>query len=137
MANLENILKTLGPEFEKRAPILDADNRFARENLSALNEAGIYKTLIPKELGGGGSSYSELCYFLKDLAKFCPSTALTLSMHQHLTAVLVFKHLNGDSGATSTLKMVIPTTFPLDLSTMAEPESPWETSQPLAKDHAL
>ena len=44
--------------------------------------------------------------FLKDLAKRCPSTALTLSMHQHLVAVLTFKHLNGDAPSSKTLQMV-------------------------------
>ncbi|MCO4756242.1 MAG: acyl-CoA/acyl-ACP dehydrogenase [Bacteriovoracaceae bacterium] len=104
--DLNQILNEVGPLFEKNAPTLDKENTFAEENFKTLKEKGAYKALIPKELGGGGVSYSDLCYFLKDLAKFCPSTALTLSMHQHLIAVLTFKYLNGDEGAKNTLTMV-------------------------------
>ena len=104
--NLQDILLELGPEIEKQGLICDAENKFAEENFNLLKEEGVYKALIPAELGGGGAQYSELCYFLKDLAKYCPSTSLTLSMHMHLLAVLVFKHLNGDAAATKTLKAV-------------------------------
>lgn len=104
--NLQNILTELGPGFEQKSVVNDIENKFATENFQALKENGVYKALIPSELGGGGVLYSELCYFLKELAKFCPSTSLTLSMHMHLIAVLRFKYLNGDAGATNTLKMV-------------------------------
>ncbi len=103
---LENILEELGPEFGKHAPVLDQTNQFAEANFLALKERGVYKVLIPHALGGGGVSYAELCDFLKDLATYCPSTALTLSMHQHLVAVLTFKHKHGDSSSTKTLQMV-------------------------------
>jgi alkylation response protein AidB-like acyl-CoA dehydrogenase len=71
-----------------------------------LKERDVYKALIPVELGGGGVLYSDVCYFLKDLAKYCPSTSLALSMHMHLVAVLVFKHITGDTIATNTLRTV-------------------------------
>ena len=104
--SLENIIKEFGPEFEKKAPTIDHHNQFAEENFVTLKERGVYKALIPQSLGGGGISYAELCVFLKDLAAYCPSTALTLSMHQHLVAVLTFKHKNGDAASTKTLQMV-------------------------------
>lgn len=104
--NLEKLLKEVGPGFEENASIIDRDNSFAETNLITLKDKGAYKALIPTSLGGGGSSYSSLCYFIKDLAKYCPSTALTFSMHQHLIAVLTFKFLNGDAGAKKTLEMV-------------------------------
>lgn len=105
--NLQNILNELGPEIEKNGLICDAENKFAEKNFSLLKEKGVYRALIPAELGGGGVAYSDLCYFLKDLAQYCPSTSLTLSMHMHLAAVLVFRHMNGDGGATKTLKAVV------------------------------
>jgi alkylation response protein AidB-like acyl-CoA dehydrogenase len=108
---LTTILSDLGSEFEKRAPELDKENKFAEENFLALKERGVYKALIPKELGGHGVTFTELCNFLKDLAKFCPSTALTLSMHQHLIAVLTFKHLNGDAPSSKTLQMIAEKNF--------------------------
>jgi alkylation response protein AidB-like acyl-CoA dehydrogenase len=105
--NLQNILRELGPEIEKHGLVYDAENKFAEKNFTLLKGEGVYKALIPVELGGGGVAYSELCYFLKDLAKYCPSTSLTLSMHMHLIAVLVFKHVNGDVAATKTLQAVV------------------------------
>lgn len=104
--NLQNILHELGPEIEKHGLVYDAENKFAEKNFTLLKEKDVYKALIPSELGGGGVAYSELCYFLKDLAHYCPSTSLALSMHMHLVAVLVFKHMNGDAGATKTLQAV-------------------------------
>ncbi|MEZ4810860.1 MAG: acyl-CoA dehydrogenase family protein [Allomuricauda sp.] len=105
--DLQNILTELGPEIEKQGLICDAENKFAEKNFALLKERGVYKALIPATLGGGGIPYSEVCYFLKDLAKYCPSTSLALSMHMHLVAVLVFKHMNGDVAATKTLEAVV------------------------------
>jgi alkylation response protein AidB-like acyl-CoA dehydrogenase len=105
--NLQNILLEVGPEIEKNGLVYDAENKFAEKNFSLLKERDVYKALIPAELGGGGVLYSDLCNFLKDLAKYCPSTSLALSMHMHLVAVLVFKHMNGDEPATKTLKAVV------------------------------
>lgn len=104
--NLQEILNEVGPQIEEQGLTYDAENRFAEESFRLLKERGVYKVLIPSELGGGGVKYSEVCQFLKDLAGYCPSTALTLSMHMHLVAVLVFKHMNGDAAATKTLQAV-------------------------------
>ena len=105
--NLQTILNELGPEIEKQGLVCDVENKFAEKNFALLKERGVYKALVPAELGGGGVAYSDLCYFLKNLAKYCPSTSLTLSMHMHLVSVLVFKHMNGDAGATKTLQAVV------------------------------
>lgn len=105
--NLQSILSELGPGIEKHGLVCDAENKFAEKNFDLLKKRGVYKALVPIDLGGSGVSYSELCYFLKDLAQYCPSTSLALSMHMHLVAVLVFRHNNGDAGATKTLKAVV------------------------------
>ncbi|MQA66600.1 MAG: acyl-CoA dehydrogenase [Alphaproteobacteria bacterium] len=39
-----------------------------------------------------------MCEFLRGLAHHCPSTALALSMHQHLVAAAVANHINGRPG---------------------------------------
>jgi alkylation response protein AidB-like acyl-CoA dehydrogenase len=127
--NLQNILNELGPVIEKQGLVYDAENKFAETNFSLLKEKGVYKALIPAELGGGGLPYSELCYFLKDLAKYCPSTSLTLSMHMHLVAVLVFKHMNGDGGATKTLQAVVEK----DLILLSTGGGDWVSSNGSAK----
>lgn len=127
--NLQNILMEIGPEIEKQGLAYDAENKFAEKNFSLLKEKGVYKALIPAELGGGGTLYSELCYFLRDLAQYCPSTSLTLSMHMHLVAALVFRHLNGDTTATTTLKSVVEK----DLILLSTGGGDWVSSNGTAK----
>lgn len=104
--SLANILTELGPIFLQRAPQLDKENQFCGDNLNALREHGVYKALIPTTYGGHGCTYDEMADFLVGLAQSCPATSLTLSMHQHLVAVLCFKAAAGDTGAQETLKKV-------------------------------
>ena len=49
--------------------------------------------LVPEDLGGGGASFRETCAMLGELAHGCPSTSLALSMHTHLVAAQVWRHL--------------------------------------------
>jgi len=86
---------TLGSSFAKRASKHDREGSFVAENYEELRAAGVLSMAIPRELGGGGASYSEVCGFLRELAKHCPSTALSLSMHTHLVAASVFKLKGG------------------------------------------
>lgn len=127
--NLQNILLELGSEIEKHGVACDAENKFADKNFRLLKERDVYKALIPIELGGGGVSYAELCYFLRDLAQFCPSTSLALSMHMHLVAVLVFKHMSGDEVATKTLKAIAEK----DLILLSTGGGDWVSSNGTAK----
>ncbi|MGN6293532.1 MAG: acyl-CoA dehydrogenase family protein [Chitinophagaceae bacterium] len=127
--NLQKILTELGPEIEEHGLACDTENKFAEKNFSILKDKGVYKALIPAELGGGGVLYSELCYFLKDLAQYCPSTSLALSMHMHLVAVLVFRHTNGDAGATKTLNAVVEK----DLVLLSTGGGDWVSSNGAAK----
>jgi len=103
---LSEILDKVGPEFEDRAPTLDAENRFAEENFKKLIELGAYKAMIPSELGGGGESFTAMANFIKDLAGYCPSTSLTCSMHQHLIAAQVYKY-HQDKSSEPLLRNVV------------------------------
>jgi alkylation response protein AidB-like acyl-CoA dehydrogenase len=49
-------------------------------------------------LGGGGASHREVADILRILAQYCGSTALALSMHQHLIAATVWKYRRGQGG---------------------------------------
>lgn len=91
----ENLLDELGEVFRQRSLEADSDDQFIEQNLLQLKQAGLFKALIPRELGGGGMAYGDMCQFLRELARYCGSTALTLSMHQHLVAVQVFNYRNG------------------------------------------
>ena len=50
------------------------------------------------ELGGGGATHAEICRLLRELAHYCGSTALALSMHTHLVAAAVWRHRHGQPG---------------------------------------
>jgi alkylation response protein AidB-like acyl-CoA dehydrogenase len=88
----------IGPGFAEAAAGNDAADRFAAENFDVLKEHGVFSALVPAELGGGGTPHGAMCAFLRQLAHYCPSTALALSMHQHLVAAAVYNHRNGRPG---------------------------------------
>ena len=88
-------LDALGRTFAAKAVEHDAGDAFIGGNLADLKEAGLLASLIPTELGGMGIPHSVLCRGLRQLARHCGSTALTFSMHLHLTAFLTYNHLQG------------------------------------------
>jgi acyl-CoA dehydrogenase len=83
---LEHVLDELGPIFAERAGACDSGDEFVAENFKALREARLFSAMVPEALGGGGVPYSEMSEFVRGLGRFCGSTALTFSMHQHLVA---------------------------------------------------
>ncbi|HEY6726177.1 MAG TPA: acyl-CoA dehydrogenase family protein [Polyangiaceae bacterium] len=87
-------VREIGPAFAECAASADRERRFVAENYTTLAQAGILGMLVPSELGGGGASHGEACQMLRELAHYCPSTALALSMHQHLVAATVWRHLH-------------------------------------------
>lgn len=88
----------IGPEFAARSADHDEGDEFVAENYAVLREHKVFSALVPVELGGGGASHSEICRFLRGLARHCPSTALAVSMHQHLVAAARFNHEHGRPG---------------------------------------
>ncbi len=87
--NLDETLQDIGPVIAARSAELDATDGFIDKNYDLIKDAGLFKALIPMEYGGGGASYSEMCEFIRRLGRLCPSTALALSMHQHLVSAAV------------------------------------------------
>jgi len=99
------LVHKIGKDFESRAEKYDRDDLFVAENYSNLKEHGFFKAIIPEELGGGGVLHSEMCNILRILAQYCGSTALALSMHQHLLSANVWKYKQGQ-GMEEMLKNV-------------------------------
>ena len=87
-----------GPELAARSARHDADNTFVTENYTALKEQGMFSALVPEDLGGGGVTHGEMCELLRRLGRHCGSTALAVSMHQHLVAATVWRHRQGLPG---------------------------------------
>jgi alkylation response protein AidB-like acyl-CoA dehydrogenase len=82
----------LSKEFAKRAMDSDTSGEFVFENYRQLKELKFFSAMIPKELGGGDVSHSEMCEIIRIIGKGCGSTGLALSMHQHLIAASVWKY---------------------------------------------
>lgn len=92
------IAEKLGPEFATRAADHDAAGTFVAENFAVLKAHRVFSALVPQELGGRGWSHSQMCAFLRTLGGYCGSTALALSMHQHLVAAQAWNHAHGRPG---------------------------------------
>lgn len=92
------LMEALGTRFEAEAGAHDQDDSFVKDNYGALREAKILSALVPRDLGGGGISHRTLCEGLRILGGHCGSTALALSMHQHLVAAQTWNHLHGKPG---------------------------------------
>lgn len=92
------IAHKLGPELAEYVARHDEDGTFAVEAFDALKEEGLFKALVPTELGGMGAGYRDICEFIRTLAQYDPSTALAYSMHTHLVAATVWKYKHGQPG---------------------------------------
>ncbi|HLI13930.1 MAG TPA: acyl-CoA dehydrogenase family protein [Alphaproteobacteria bacterium] len=96
--DLEALAESIGPRFAEGAAERDQGDVFVSGHYDILKEHKVFSALVPVELGGAGARHSAMCAFLRRLAHYCPSTALALSMHQHLVAAAVYHHLNGRPG---------------------------------------
>lgn len=90
--------RTLGLEIAEYSARHDVDGTFVSEAYEALKEDGLFKALVPVELGGMGAGMTDACEFIRELAQYCGSTALAYSMHSHLVAATVWKYLHEQPG---------------------------------------
>jgi alkylation response protein AidB-like acyl-CoA dehydrogenase len=97
--DLQALVQIIGPRFAEGAAERDAGDVFVADHYDILKRHKVFSALVPAELGGnGGVTHSAMCRFLRELAHYCPSTALALSMHQHLVAAAVYNHRQGRPG---------------------------------------
>ena len=92
------VAHSLGGEFAARAAAHDEEDTFVSANYAALKEREVFSAAVPQELGGGGASHRETSDMLRTFAQYCGSTALALSMHQHLIAATVWKYRQSQGG---------------------------------------
>jgi alkylation response protein AidB-like acyl-CoA dehydrogenase len=96
--DLQKLVQIIGPRFAEGAAERDAGDVFVAEHYDVLKQHKVFSALVPADLNGGGVRHSSMCAFLRQLAHYCPSTALSLSMHQHLVAAAVYNHRQGRPG---------------------------------------
>jgi alkylation response protein AidB-like acyl-CoA dehydrogenase len=96
--NLIDVVQEVGPTFAARVPDHDASDSFVQQNYADLKARKLFSVGVPEELGGGGASHAELAQMLRELARYCSSTALALSMHTHQVAIPAWRWRN-EAGA--------------------------------------
>jgi len=84
-----------GPALAESSDRHDAEGSFVAEAYRELKRRRFFSALVPEELGGGGASIEELCEAIRELARHCPATALSFSMHSHLVAAAVWRWRHG------------------------------------------
>jgi acyl-CoA dehydrogenase len=99
-------VRELSASLAENAARHDDEGSFAIDNYSLLKEAKLFSAAIPRQLGGGGASFAELCDIVRNIGRHCGSTALSFAMHSHPVAANVFKFLRGDDQAEATLRKI-------------------------------
>lgn len=93
------IAEEVGAAIAPRAAEHDRDGRFVHDAFDLLRARGVPAMQVPEDLGGPGARHSETCELLRILGRSCGATAVTLSMHSHLVAAQVWRHLHGQDAA--------------------------------------
>jgi acyl-CoA dehydrogenase len=101
------LMEELGSRFAARAADYDAADAFVAENFAELKQHRTFAAGVPRELGGGGASYPELCSMLRILARYCGSTALALSMHTHMVATAAWRWRREPNATEALLRRVV------------------------------
>lgn len=90
----------LAEELDRHADHHDRTGEFVQDGVDRLRAEGFLGAPVPADLGGGGASHAEACAVLRTLGRGCGSTAVTLSMHYHLTCTQVWRHRHGQPAET-------------------------------------
>jgi alkylation response protein AidB-like acyl-CoA dehydrogenase len=98
---------TVGRTIEANSSRHDLDGTFVTEAYELLRSEGLLAMAVPVELGGGGATLREIASVQRELARYCGSTALASSMHQHVTAFTTWRYRRGLPGAETTLRRVV------------------------------
>jgi len=88
-AHLATLKAIAGDVAAPSAADVDANSRFPRETVQALQKAKLLSAPVPKELGGAGYGMRELATLCSTLAQACGSSAMVLAMHYIQVACMV------------------------------------------------
>ncbi len=96
----------LGADFATRAAQHDRDNTFVAENYDRMKASGYTRLAVPEALGGSGATMRQVVYAQAELAKYCGSTALAITMHHYNVLAQCFRLRNNAPGAEAVLQRV-------------------------------
>ncbi|MFQ6029831.1 MAG: acyl-CoA dehydrogenase family protein [Dehalococcoidia bacterium] len=86
---VERVAALSREKFAPRAAQYDEDSSFPFENYQDLREAGALAMTVPAKYGGPGVDLLTYTRCLLEIAKGCPSTALTFNMHAHVISTFL------------------------------------------------
>jgi alkylation response protein AidB-like acyl-CoA dehydrogenase len=98
---------SFGPALAEHAARHDAEGSWVSESFEQLRDAGILALAVPTELGGMGATIRQTAMVMRELARHCGSTALALSMHQHVTCFTAWRYRRDLPGAEATLRRIV------------------------------
>ena len=96
-----------GPILAEHAARHDAEGTWVQESFEHLRDAGFLALAVPTELGGMGATIRQTAMVMRELAHHCASTALALSMHQHVTNFTAWRYRRELPGAEATLRRIV------------------------------
>ena len=96
-----------GPVLAEHAARHDAEGSWVQESFELLRDAGFLALAVPTELGGMGATIRQTSMVMRELAHYCASTALALSMHQHVTTFMAWRYRREVPGAEATLRRIV------------------------------
>ncbi|WP_116998175.1 acyl-CoA dehydrogenase family protein [Desertimonas flava] len=105
-ADLASWAEELGKIAGAAAARHDQDGSWIDDSFDALRSRGYLALAVPSELGGMGATLSEIAGVQRILGRHCGSTALAMSMHQHVTAFTAWRYRRDLAGAEATLRRV-------------------------------
>ena len=98
---------SLGPVLAEHAARHDDEGTWVAESYEHLRQNGLLALAVPTELGGMGATIRQTAMVMRELAHHCGSTALAMSMHQHVTAFTAWRYRRGLPGAEATLRRIV------------------------------
>lgn len=105
-ASLVERVRAIGPTLMACGEKADASDGFVADNYPLLKEAGLIDAAVPAELGGGGYEIRDIADMLGEVAKYCASTALALSMHTHQVVALAWRWKHQKAPVEALLKRI-------------------------------
>ena len=106
-AGLREWAAAAGPVLAAGAARHDEDGSWVDDSFQHLRDGGFLALAVPTELGGMGATIREVATVERELARHCGSTALAMSMHQHVTAFTAWRYRRGLPGAEATLRRIV------------------------------
>jgi alkylation response protein AidB-like acyl-CoA dehydrogenase len=97
----------LGARFSATSQAHDRDGTFVQESYDVFREGGYLALAVPADLGGMGATIAQVAAAQAELARHCPSAALAVSMHLHITLFAAWRYRREMPGAEAMLRRVV------------------------------